>query len=105
MDLLDRLLIIRTLPYTVTEIEQIIRLRATTEGLQIDEEALAALGEIGNTSTLRYAVQLLTPAFQTSKVNGRQNITKDDIADINGLFLDAKRSARHLSAKDNKYMM
>lgn len=105
LDLLDRLLIIRTLPYTVTEIEQIIRLRATTEGLQIDEEALAALGEIGNTSTLRYAVQLLTPAFQTSKVNGRQNITKDDIADINGLFLDAKRSARHLSAKDNKYMM
>lgn len=105
LDLLDRLLIIRTLPYSVTEIEQIIRLRATTEGLQISEEALAALGEIGNTSTLRYAVQLLTPAYQTSKVNGRTNITKEDIDDINGLFLDAKRSARHLSAKDNKFMM
>lgn len=105
LDLIDRLLIIRTLPYTVVEIEQIIRLRATTEGLQIDEDALQALSVIGNTSTLRYAVQLLTPAFQTSKVNGRTNITKEDIDDINGLFLDAKRSARHLSAKDNKFMM
>lgn len=105
LDLLDRLLIIRTLPYTVAEIGQIIRLRATTEGLQVDEDALVALSEIGSTSTLRYAVQLLTPAFQTSKVNGRTNITKDDIADINGLFLDAKRSARHLSSKDNKFMM
>lgn len=54
---------------------------------------------------LRYAVQLLTPAFQTSKVNGRTQITKEDVNDINGLFLDAKRSAKHLSAKDNKYMM
>lgn len=53
----------------------------------------------------RYAVQLLTPAFQTSKVNGRTQITKEDVNDINGLFLDAKRSAKHLSAKDNKYML
>lgn len=53
----------------------------------------------------RYAVQLLTPAYQTSKVNGRQQITKDDINDINSLFLDAKRSAKYLSDKNNKFMM
>ncbi|KAJ6640204.1 RuvB-like helicase 1, partial [Pseudolycoriella hygida] len=105
LDLLDRLLIIRTLPYTVSEIEQIIKLRAQTEGLQLEEAAISALSEIGSETTLRYAVQLLTPAFQTSKVNGRTQITKEDVNDINGLFLDAKRSAKHLSAKDNKYMM
>lgn len=99
------MLIIRTLPYGIKEIEQIIRLRAQIESLQIDDDALTALSEIGDTTTLRYAVQLLTPAFQTSKVNGRTQITKEDIADINSLFLDAKRSAKHLSEKNNKYMM
>lgn len=54
LDLIDRLLIIRTLPYTVTEIEQIIKLRAQTEGLQIEEAAFIALSEIGNNTTLRY---------------------------------------------------
>lgn len=105
LDLLDRLLIIRTMPYKVQDIEQIIRLRAQTEGLQIDEAALALLSEVGSTTTLRYAVQLLTPAHQTCKVNGRTQITKEDVEEINALFLDAKRSAKHLTVKDNKYMM
>lgn len=53
LDLLDRLLIIRTLPYSREEMEQILRLRAQTEGIQIDEEALSMLGEIGTKTTLR----------------------------------------------------
>lgn len=53
LDLLDRLLIIRTLPYSVSEIEQIIKLRAQTEGLQLDEAAISALSEIGSATTLR----------------------------------------------------
>jgi RuvB-like protein 1 (pontin 52) len=53
LDLLDRLLIIRTLPYSRAEMEQIIRLRAQTEGIQIDEEALSMVGEIGTRTTLR----------------------------------------------------
>lgn len=105
LDLLDRLLIIRTMPYKVQDIEQIIRLRAQTEGLQIDEAALALLSEVGSSTTLRYAVQLLTPAHQTCKVNGRTQITKEDVEEINSLFLDAKRSAKHLTEKNNKYMM
>ncbi len=34
-DLLDRLLIVRTLPYSQEEMQQIIRIRAATEGLQV----------------------------------------------------------------------
>lgn len=105
LDLLDRLMIIRTQPYGIEEIEQIIKLRAQVESLQIDDDALTALSEIGNSTTLRYAIQLLTPAYQTSKVNGRTQITKEDISDINVLFLDAKRSAKHLSEKNNKFML
>lgn len=105
MDLLDRLHIIQTLPYGLQEIQEIIRIRAQIEGLQLDDDALTALSNIGNDTTLRYAVQLLTPASQTSKVNGRTNVTKEDITDVQGLFLDAKRSAKFLTVKDNKYML
>lgn len=105
MDLLDRLVIIQTHPYGINEIQQIIKIRALVEGLQIEEDALIALSEVGHTTTLRYAVQLLTPAAQSAKVNGRTSISKEDISEINELFLDAKRSAKFLSGKDNKYML
>ena len=53
LDLLDRLLIIRTLPYSRPEMEQIIKIRAQTEGLSIENEAFALLSEIGTRTTLR----------------------------------------------------
>jgi len=101
LDLLDRLMIIRTTPYKVAEIEQIIKLRIQTEGLSVDDEAIAHLGEIGNKTTLRYAVQLMTPANQSAKVNGRSQIIKEDVLDIAELFLDAKRSAKFLTEGKN----
>lgn len=36
-----------------TRMLQILKLRATTEGIAIDEEALTALSEVGANSTLR----------------------------------------------------
>ena len=49
---------------------QILKIRAQTEGLIVDEDSLQLLGEIGVKTTLRYAVQLLTPAHLLSKING-----------------------------------
>merc|ERR1711975_169306 len=57
VDLLDRLMIIRTMPYSLEEMVQIIAIRAEAESLEIEDEALAALGEIGARTSLRYAVQ------------------------------------------------
>lgn len=105
LDLLDRLLIIRTLPYDKEEIQAIIKLRAATEGLQIDEDALKVLSQAGVKSTLRYAVQLLTPSAITAKISGRTNITVDDIKDMGGLFLDAKSSAALLKEQAEKFML
>lgn len=53
LDLLDRLLIIRTLPYSRTEIEAILKIRAQTEGINIDTDALQVLSNIGTRATLR----------------------------------------------------
>ncbi|XP_023224204.1 ruvB-like 1 [Centruroides sculpturatus] len=104
LDLLDRLMIIRTLPYSQEEMVQILKIRAQTEGIEIDEDSLQALGEIGSKTTLRYAVQLLSPANILSKVNGRTSIKKEDIKEISEVFHDAKSSARLLAEQDDKYM-
>lgn len=105
LDLLDRLVIIRTLPYARSDLEQILKLRANTEGLEIDPDALTALSDVGSRSTLRYAVQLLTPASLTAKTNGRSNITRSDVEEVSSLFLDAKSSAKILSQHRDKFMM
>jgi len=104
VDLLDRLLVIRTYPYEAGEIKEILKIRAETEGLTVTEKALEHLAHIGSKTSLRYAVQLLTPANHLAETNGKSKVDEDDIAEINGLFLDAKQSARML-AKSTKYLM
>merc|ERR1711879_1089890 len=71
VDLLDRLVIIRTMPYAVEEIVQVVGIRAQTESLAIDDDALMLLGEIGANTSLRYVVQLLTPASILAKSSAK----------------------------------
>lgn len=104
VDLLDRLVIIRTSPYTPQEMVQILAVRAAVEGISIDEESLAFLGEIGESTSLRHAVQLLTPSNIMARTNGREEIVKGDLEEINGLFLDAKASAKLLQEQADKYI-
>lgn len=104
VDLLDRLVIIRTLPYSVDEMMQIVSLRSQVEGLEIEQDAIALLGEIGANTSLRYVVQLLTPASIMAHTAGHQAITRDDIEEIDSLFYDAKSSAKILAEKADKYI-
>ncbi|CAN0378523.1 unnamed protein product, partial [Ectocarpus sp. 13 AM-2016] len=54
VDLLDRMLIIRTMPYSIPEMEmQIVSIRAEAESIEVDPEALTALGKIGAKTSLR----------------------------------------------------
>jgi RuvB-like protein 1 len=93
-DLLNRLLIVPTHPYNAEEVSLIIKLRAKLEGLALSEGALAKVSEHGTKVSLRYALQLLTPASILSKVNGRTEIAADDVAECEDLFIDARRSAK-----------
>ena len=63
VDLLDRLLIIKTMPYSLKEIVSILAIRCATEGIEIEEDALAHLAAIGTTSSLRFVVQLINPSY------------------------------------------
>merc|ERR1711970_1513080 len=98
VDLLDRMVIVRTLGYSVDEIVQVISIRAQTEGLEMEQDAIELLGEIGQNTSLRYVVQLMTPASVLSKTNGRDTVTREDIEEIDQLFYDAKSSAKLLAA-------
>jgi len=52
-----------------------------------------------------YAAQLLTPASLLAiKINGKECIGKEEIEEINGLFYDAKASAKILAEQKDKFM-
>merc|ERR1712022_19286 len=104
VDLLDRMVIVRTLGYSVDEIVQVLSIRAQTESLTMNQEAIELLGEIGQNTSLRYVVQLMTPASVLAKTNGRDNVTREDIEEIDQLFYDAKSSAKLLAANADKYI-
>ena len=104
LDLLDRILIIRTLPYSHDEIVQILKIRSQVEGIKMEDESLKFAGEIGVKTTLRHAVQLMTPASILARINGREAVSKEDVEEINELFFDAKASAKLLAEQEDKYM-
>jgi len=104
VDLLDRLMIVRTLPYSLQEMMQILNIRAHVESIQIEDSALANLGKMGVNTSLRFAVQLLTPANILAKTYGRTAISQEDITEISSLFLDAKASAKLLREQSSKYL-
>ena len=103
VDLLDRMLIVRTMPYTVDEMIQIMSIRAEVEGIEVDEEGLQALGEIGARTSLRYSVQMLTPARIIGETTGRTKLNVGDVHEVDELFFDSKASAR-LLAKSEGYL-
>lgn len=103
VDLLDRMLIVRTMPYSHEEMVQIISIRASVEGIELEDEALKELGEIGAKTSLRYAVQMLTPSRIMAETCGRTKIGTSDVKEVDTLFFDGKASAQ-LLAKSEGYM-
>lgn len=105
VDLLDRLVIIRTSMYSLEEMVQILAIRSQIEGIVMDAEALATLGGIGEETSLRHAAALLTPAAVLAKTNGRDQVTQSDLNEVASLFRDAKYSAKLLSEHAEEYVL
>ncbi|AIF69808.1 TATA binding protein (TBP)-interacting protein (TIP49) [Palaeococcus pacificus DY20341] len=88
IDMLDRLLIINTEPYKRDEVREIVKIRASEEGIEISEDAIEYLAELGEKTSLRYAVQLLAPA----SVLARGMVEKEHIEKAKEYFADIRRS-------------
>lgn len=105
IDVLDRMLIVPTLPYSVQEMIEICQIRAKTEGLDLSDDAFRMLGAIGKKCSLRYALQLLTPARLVAETQGRSRILPDDLSQVDDLFMDGKSSAQMLLASQDAGFM
>merc|ERR1719410_1816109 len=91
LDLLDRMLIISTQPYSAREIRKIIDIRAEEEDVEMSEEAKELLTKIGTESTLRYAIHLITVSNLVSMKRKAQEVDVQDIRKVYSLFVDVKR--------------
>lgn len=95
-DLIDRLLIVKTSPYSYEETKNIISKRSKVENILLSNEALEKLSQVASISSLRYALQLLSPANILAQINARTEVSPDDIDECQILFLDAQRSTKVL---------
>jgi RuvB-like protein 2 len=60
IDLLDRLLIITTSPYSEKEIQQILNIRAEEEDVDMTDDAKEMLTKIALETSLRYAIHMIS---------------------------------------------
>ncbi|RKP10498.1 DNA helicase [Thamnocephalis sphaerospora] len=104
VDLLERVLIVRTIPYTREQIHDIVQLRAQIEGLKLQEGALAQLADTGARTSLRYAIQLVTPASILAQTQAREEVTRTDVDEAALLFLDTKQSAQVAMQHADKFL-
>ena len=104
IDLLDRMIIIRTVPYNEKEIKEILHIRSEEEDCQLSPDALIILSKIANDTSLRYAIQLITTSSLISRRRKAPEVTMDDVKKVYSLFLDERRSSQILKDYQNEYM-
>lgn len=104
MDLLDRLLIISTKPYTRDEIRQILDIRCQEEDVEMAEDAKQLLTRVGEGTSLRYAIQLITAAELASQKRKGKVVEVQDIDRVYRLFLDVQRSTQYLMEYQSQYI-
>ncbi|ESQ45758.1 hypothetical protein EUTSA_v10010952mg [Eutrema salsugineum] len=104
IDLLDRLLIITSQPYTEDEIRKILEIRCQEEDVDMNEEARQLLTLIGRDTSLRYAIHLINAAALASMKRKGKVVETEDIERVYRLFLDTKRSMQYLVENQSQYM-
>merc|ERR1719498_567970 len=104
LDLLDRMLIISTTPYSQKEIRKIVDIRAEEEDVEMTDDAKDLLTKIGVESTLRYAIHLITVSNLCAMKRKAQEVDVQDIRKVYSLFVDVKRSTQFLMEYNQEFM-
>ncbi|XP_078484981.1 ruvB-like 2 [Ciona intestinalis] len=104
IDLLDRLLIIATSPYSEKETKQILEIRCEEEDVEMEEQALTVLTRIGLETSLRYAIQLITAASLVCRKRKGTEVSVEDIKKVYSLFIDESRSTTFLKEYQEEFM-
>ena len=104
IDLLDRMLIISTRPYSEEEVGQIIDIRAEEEDVEISADGKALLTKIGSETSLRYALNLIMSSNLVAKKRRAPQVDVPDIERVYSLFVDSKRSTAYLTKFQEEFM-
>lgn len=104
VDLLDRMLIISTSPYEEKEVREILNIRCQEENVEMTDDAKDVLTRIGQETSLRYAIHLITAANLVAKKRKAPAVDIQDIKRVYALFLDEKRSVQYLKEYQDQYM-
>jgi len=104
IDLLDRLLIISTSPYTEKEIRKILEIRCEEEDVEMGDDALTLLTKIGVETSLRYSIHMIIAAALCCAKRKGTEVEVEDIKRVYSLFVDVKRSTQFLVEYQNEFM-
>merc|ERR1719313_644981 len=104
IDLLDRLLIIPTKPYTEDEIRHIVETRCEEEDVEMTDDAKELLTKIGGETSLRYCMQLITSSALIAARRKASEVDIEDISQAYSMFVDVKRSTQFLLEYQDQYM-
>lgn len=104
IDLLDRLVILHTSPYSSEELGQILDIRCEEEDVELNDEARDLLISIAEDTSLRYSMQLITTANIVSTRRKASQVEMEDVRRVYSLFPDLRRSIDYLNEQQNLYL-
>ena len=104
LDLLDRLMIISTAPYSVDETRQILSVRIEEEEVDMEDDALELLTRIAKETSLRYAIHMIIASSLVAQKRKSSKVQLKDIERVYGLFVDVKRSTKFLMEYQSEFM-
>lgn len=104
IDLLDRMIIIRTVPYSKSEVKEILKIRCEEEDCQLHPDAITVLTRIATTNSLRYAIQLITTANLVCKRRKATEVSVEDVQKVFNMFLDEKRSSKIMEDYQDEFL-
>ena len=104
IDMLDRLLIVHTKPYSETEISTILEVRCEEEDVEMTDDAKQLLTKIGMETSLRYAIHMITTAALAAAKRKAAEVDVPDIRKVYSLFVDVKRSTQFLMEYQSEFM-
>jgi len=104
LDLLDRLMIVSTDPYTHDEIRKILSVRCEEEDVEMADDAMELLARIGVETSLRYAIHMIITASLAAEKRKSAEVEIEDIKRVYRLFVDVKRSTQYLMEYNKEFM-
>lgn len=104
IDLLDRLMIVSTQPYTESETAKIIHIRCEEEDVEMSDDAKDLLTRIAMETSLRYAIHMIMAASLVCNKRKGTEVEVEDIKRVYSLFVDVKRSTQFLMEYQKEFM-